>query len=183
MESPAIKTKARTILREYNPDALVPFPFEALASSVGDVSLLFLDKMPSEISGAIFRQEQDPSRFTILINKQKPEVRQYFTTAHEFGHYFLHREWLSANTANGFVDYQESLDVEGMLLRPDRAPLNPEQIRQEREANAFAAELIMPEDKVREFWGLTHNATACADAFQVSQVAMTIRLQKLKLIP
>lgn len=183
METSAIKDKANTILHQYNPDVLVPFPFEDLVNGVGNVDLLFLEKMPIDISGAIFRQEQDVNRFVITINKQKPVVRQYFTTAHEFGHYFLHQDWLRANIANSFVDYKEVLDVNGMLLRPDRAPAEPDQIQREREANAFAAELIMPEDKIREFWELTHDATECAEAFQVSQVAMTIRLQKLKLIP
>lgn len=182
MEASVIRDKAFAVLHDYNPDGLVPFPFENLVNGMNDVDLLFLEKMPIDVSGAIFRQEQGTNRFVIVINKQKPVVRQYFTTAHEFGHYFLHKDWLRASIANNFVDYEEVLDVEGMLLRPDITPSDPDQLQREREANAFAAELIMPEDKVREFWDLTHDVSICAAAFQVSQVAMSVRLQKLRLI-
>jgi len=182
MQAPEIQNIALSVLRQYNPDGLVPFPFATLVQGLGDVELLFLENMPEGVSGAIFRQQQDTNHFVITIDKRKPVTRQYFTTAHEFGHYFLHKVWLLASIANSFIDYDEVLDVTGMLLRPDRMPTDPELLQKEREANTFAAELIMPADKVREYWNVSQDAKACAEAFQVSQLAMTIRLQKLRLI-
>lgn len=175
-----IKQLVDEILREYNPEGLVPFPFERLAQGKGDIDLLYSGTMPGDVSGAVFL---DNKRFTILINADKPTVRQYFTIAHELGHYFLHRQWLIDNSTSGFVDYAEALEGQGMLLRPDD-PTAMQQIdmQQEREANTFAAELLMPEHDVQDFWKLTHDIVACADAFQVSKSAMAIRLEKLGLL-
>ncbi|MNR05170.1 hypothetical protein D3C85_1211830 [compost metagenome] len=52
---------------------------------------------------------------------------------------------------------------------------------QEKEANTFAAEILMPEDKVREFYALNGDVKDTADAFKVSTVAMAVRLEKLGL--
>jgi Zn-dependent peptidase ImmA (M78 family) len=73
------------------------------------------------------------------------------------------------------------VDGDGTLLRPDN-PAEAVDLQKEREANSFAAELLMPEEKVREFWQLTHDITTCAEAFQVSQSAMAIRLERLGLV-
>jgi len=179
MDITQIKQKADEVLSKYNPEGLVPFPFERMATSLADVDLLFSDTMPTKISGAIFFQN---GRFKLLINKQKAETKQYFTAAHEFGHYFLHNDWLRLNPNNSFVDYEEMLDFQGMLLRPEEAPTTGEAIQKERDANSFEAELVMPVNKVREFWNLTHDIASCANAFQVSQSAMAIRLENLHLV-
>lgn len=167
--------QARKIAQTYNPDGLVPFPFAEMANRLGDVELLYLDT-DVEISGAIYFQD---NRFTILINQQKPETRQYFTIAHEFAHYFLHDDWLRANSNNGFVDFDEALNGPNRLLRHDSPPGDPQK---ELDANNFAAELIMPAGKVREFWDLTHDIVVCANAFLVSKSAMAIRLERLGLV-
>jgi Zn-dependent peptidase ImmA (M78 family) len=179
MDPQTIKQKAISVFNEYNPNGLVPFPFAEMASRLGNVDLLFSDSITPNISGVIYFQTE---RFTILINQQKSAVRQYFTTAHEFGHYFLHDDWLQANASNGFIDFSETLDGDTMLLRHDELSLSQVDVQKEREANNFAAELIMPEDKVREFWSLTHDITECANAFQVSKSAMAVRLERLQLV-
>ncbi|HMH70524.1 MAG TPA: ImmA/IrrE family metallo-endopeptidase [Candidatus Saccharimonadales bacterium] len=176
----SIKQFAEEILREYNPEGLVPFPFERLAQGKGDIDLLYSGTLPEDVSGAVFL---DSGRFTILINADKPNVRQYFTIAHEFGHYFLHRQWLVDNSTDGFIDYAETLDGQGMLLRADDPAATAQiDLRKEREANTFAAELLMPEKDVRDFWKLTNDIVACAKAFQVSKSAMAIRLERLHLL-
>lgn len=176
----AIKRRAREITARYNPQGLVPFPFQEMAEQLGNVTLAItsLDTAAS-VSGAIFLQPND--QFVILVNETKPEVRQYFTIAHEFGHYFLHEQWLRDNPIQGVVDRSELLDGQGMLLRPDIPQEATADFQKEREANNFAAELIMPEDKVREFWQLTPDIERCAEVFQVSASAMAIRLERLHL--
>lgn len=76
----------------------------------------------------------DPARNTIAVARNlPPEVRQ-FTIAHELGHATLHREKgiLFRDLPNSGADLEnESLDPE------------------EKEANTFAADLLMPEELVR----------------------------------
>jgi Zn-dependent peptidase ImmA (M78 family) len=180
MDLPAIKRLAQDITARYNPEGLVPFPFEWLTKGIGDLDVLYSGTVTEDISGAIFLQD---NRFTILINTVKSDERQYFTVAHELGHYFIHKQWLLDNRSSGFVDYSETLDSQSMLLRPDVPESMPEvDLQKEREANNFAAELLMPEDKVRELWKLTQSISACANAFQVSKIAMAVRLERLKLL-
>jgi Zn-dependent peptidase ImmA (M78 family) len=173
------KEKAILVAAEFNSSGIVPFPFRSTVDKIDELSLFYLDNMPDEVSGAIFFQDGE---FSIAINKNKPIVRQNFTAAHEFGHYFLHRKWLMENAQAGLVDYSNILDSEGMLLRPDTAPTDIDTVQKEREANNFAAVLLMPEDKVRQFWDLTRDVNKTAEAFQVSVVAMAIRLEKLGLV-
>jgi Zn-dependent peptidase ImmA (M78 family) len=173
------KNKAILVSAQYNPSGIVPFPFQDTVDQIDELSLFYLDNMPDEVSGAIFFQNDE---FSIAINKNKSPVRQNFTAAHELGHYFLHRQWLVDNAQTGLVDYSNVLESEGMLLRPDTAPTDEESLGKEREANNFASVLLMPEDKLRQFWELTNDVKKCAETFQVSVVAMAIRLEKLGLV-
>jgi Zn-dependent peptidase ImmA (M78 family) len=59
------------------------------------------------------------------------------------------------------------------------ARLNPDARAVEREANVFAAELLMPEPAVREAWA--GDADACAASFGVSGEAMRWRLYSFRL--
>lgn len=180
MDIAQVQSRAREVALEHNPSGLVPFPFQEMAKSLGDVDITTIPLSTNQgVSGAIFVQPDN--RFTILINQNKPENRRYFTIAHEFAHYFLHADWLRSNPIQGAVDHSELLDGQGMLLRPDIPEEATVDFQKEREANNFAAELLMPEDKVREFWELTKDIEECARAFQVSSSAMAIRLERLHL--
>jgi len=52
----------------------------------------------------------------------------------------------------------------------------------EREANVFAAELLMPEPAVREVWAELGDVAACAARFDVSPTAMQWRLHSFGLV-
>ena len=52
----------------------------------------------------------------------------------------------------------------------------------EREANVFAAELLMPEQAVREAWAATEEVDACAARLDVSPTAMGWRLYSFGLV-
>ena len=88
--------------------------------------------------------------------------RRRFTIAHEIGHFMLHQEQRCQPELGGAVG--EAGRVE------------------EGEADAFAAELLMPEHLVREAVR-THgtDATRLADRFEVSRKAMQARLRTLGL--
>lgn len=179
MNNESIEALATEFSQAYNPTGLVPFPFESAASTIGNVDILYLDQLGVEVSGVIFWQDE---RFKIIINRNKPVVRQYFTLAHEFGHLLLHKDWLVAHPNSGFIDHSANFDNLAALMRPDIPPLDPDQLKREKEANNFAAIILMPASKVAEFWNLTHDVTECARAFQVSTSAMAIRLERLGLV-
>ena len=98
----------------------------------------------------------------IVLNGADGSRRQRFTIAHEIGHFVLHPA----------------------RCRPERGgTVNEAGRMEEREADAFAAELLMPEHLVRDAareQGL--DVTRLADRFEVSRKAMQTRLRSLGLI-
>ncbi len=113
---------------------------------------------------------------TIGVNESHHPNRQRFTLAHELGHFLLH-----SNSSSVFIDaspifFRDETSSEGSKL-------------QEIEANAFAAELLMPENTLRR---VINNqpldafdegaVRRLAAQFGVSTQAITIRLTKLGLI-
>jgi Zn-dependent peptidase ImmA (M78 family) len=115
----------------------------------------------------------------IVVNISHHSNRQRFTIAHELGHYFLHK-----SSANVFFD--ESL----LFFRDEKSTQGTK--FQEVEANIFAAELLMPEQVMRErisqkpldaLDDFEQSALGqLATEFQVSCQALTIRLMRLGLI-
>lgn len=172
-----VRQKAKEFVELYNPSGLIPFPFEETINALGDIRLKYLTTDNADINGAIYLSE---GIYYIVINSTKPPKRQYFTLAHELGHYYLHRNTLKDEPGSGFIDFK-SLESVSSLLRPDHTPAEEELATYEKEANTFAAEILMPEDKVREFYALNGDIKDTADAFKVSAVAMAVRLEKLGL--
>lgn len=170
-----IQLKGEELARKYNPEGFSPFPFDKIEEDCGDLSIFLTEKLDSDTSGALFYSEEERS-YNIFINKCKPETRIYFTIAHEMGHYFLHKEIIIEE--NFIVDGENSLDGQAVLYRLDAA----EQNKIEKEANNFAAALIMPEQFVRKVWGKLQNVQECANVFKVSVSAMSIRLERLRLL-
>jgi hypothetical protein len=101
--------------------------------------------------------------------------RRRFTIAHELGHWRLHcRRDPHARSAV----YCRSAEIGG----------DPETLRlasvREREANRFAAALLMPEALVRREANLLKlNLLALARQFEVSPPAMKVRLETFGLLP
>jgi hypothetical protein len=96
--------------------------------------------------------------------------RRRFTIAHEIGHWILH-------VSAGDVCACRPDEV----IDEDRA----QQLRKvEAEANAFAAELLMPEPLVTEHCKrMGANVVALAEDFDVSVPALKLRLTRLVLLP
>jgi Zn-dependent peptidase ImmA (M78 family) len=75
----------------------------------------------------------------IFVNEAEYPLRQTFTVAHELGHQILHSEWAKSS------DYK-------MLMRDsDYAGNEPH----EKEANAFAAHLLVPRFLLDGYWKST----------------------------
>lgn len=125
-----------------------------------------------DISGLLFR---DGSRITIGVNQNHSETRKRFTIAHEIGHLILHGD--------------QPLHVDKVFAVKLRSHVSSEAVDlEEIEANAFAAELLMPTEMVRQkILGLAEvldyekdgAILKMAKEFNVSQQAMTIRLINL----
>ncbi|WP_195743578.1 ImmA/IrrE family metallo-endopeptidase [Pseudomonas syringae] len=95
-------------------------------------------------------------------NKSEIIYRNRFTVAHELGHVLLGHvnEFNTQERDTTFGNY------------------NPI----ERAANAFAAELVMPEKKVRELFSGATSVPQMSEAFGVSNAAMSYRLKNLGLV-
>lgn len=129
------------------------------------------------ISGMLYR---DGRQVIIGVNERDVPVRQRFTTAHEIGHLKLHRG------RPMILDHKVHGDTR-VDLRDTTVPSS----REEVQANAFAAELLMPEAFVREAFAKAPKRALQSDAalvlhlhkiFEVSRDAMVYRLINLGLI-
>jgi len=103
--------------------------------------------------------------------------RKRFTIAHEIGHFRMH----VVNAAGVFVDRpQDIAELPGDGGHGDL----PELEQREREADAFARELLMPEFLVTEqAHRIGFNLPALAERFEVSVPAIRLRLRLLGLLP
>lgn len=135
------------------------------------------DDVDDELSGFLYR-EMETDRTVIGVNGRHPDTRQRFTIAHELGHFMLHE---------GEVVHVDEKDVLfTMDFRDDRSSNGNND--NEREANLFAAELLMPEHFLRsDLQGQTYDLLAdddrlkaLADRYKVSLQAMTLRLTNLR---
>lgn len=148
------------ILDRYRRDT--PVKLGAIARELGIE--VFQSSLKPNISGLIEPSATAPSGFRIKINRHETTERQRFTLAHEIGHFILHRY----DIGGGVID--------NVLYRSNLSS------RKEMEANRFAANLIIPIEKLREETAKIGNdisddtVVALARKFRVSEQAMSIRL-------
>ncbi|MBV6857941.1 ImmA/IrrE family metallo-endopeptidase [Xanthomonas campestris pv. zingibericola] len=96
------------------------------------------------------------------VNSYHHPVRQRFTLAHELAHFILHR-----GDKARFDDHTYA------RRHDDRSPM-------EREADNFAARLLMPEPELRQAVDKgVRNLNDLARQFEVSSLAMRYRLEAL----
>lgn len=153
-----IERKAAQILSVYW-DGKLPVDVHAIASRMGiDVRCGDIDE-----SGRIEVREGRPC---ITVNCDEARVRQRFTVAHELGHWSL-----------GHLQHGQRLFRDA----PDSFTLAAG--GQEREANAFAAAILMPADALRYVMqnGVADSLESLARLFEVSRAAMHWRVQNLGL--
>lgn len=117
------------------------------------------------------------SQSTIGVNQSHSEVRKRFTMAHELGHYILHR------------DEGSSMFMDKVLYRKTSNNYSPKDEKLEREANFFAANLLMPKSVIDSYIEENHvdfyedsHIQKMAEEFGVSASAMTFRLINLGIV-
>lgn len=129
----------------------LPVPVESIAE---DLLGLAVEVRELDVSGMLL-----PAERRILVNAAEPEPRQRFTIAHELGHWVC--QCVGAESP------------QPVYCRAEEVGVDPEAKALEREANIFAANLVMPEPAVR--------AAAGANRFGVSDEAHRWRLYNLGL--
>ncbi len=140
----------------------IPVPVEAVARDLLGLRIEQSDDL-GDCSGVLY-----PAERRIVLNPGEamyagePVRRHRFTIAHEVGHWVCHAHEGRAVTQ---PTYCRSRDLAHDVDR-----------RLEREANVFAAELLMPEPAVRAAWAELREAELCATRFDVSTTAMAWRL-------
>src|SRR5438067_5607346 len=155
MPGPVRDERADALRERYHAafaDAELPVPVEAIAED-----LLGLEVGESEdlaVSGMLLPPERQ-----IWLNAGEVAPRRRFTLAHELGHWVC--QHLEGRTA---PIYCRTSDVQAEPGAADRAL--------EREANVFAAELLMPDGTVREQWPRVASLSELGRRFGVSSEAM-----------
>lgn len=167
-----IDTRAENILRQTGM-LRVPVDVELVAHRLS----LQIEAVPlgENVSGLLVVEK---GQGVIGYNVTHAPVRQRFTVAHEIGHFILHR---NDNPSALFIDTRY------IVYRRDAKSSTGED-RREREANRFAAALLMPatllyvELQNHPFdFGDEETLTTLASKFQVSTQAMSIRLSNLNI--
>ena len=128
--------------------------------------------MPNGYSGGI-RKEEDTYR--VYINDSHAPARLMFTLAHELGHYFYDKDYLES--------YSEIIDLSKQSLKiffiKQTCVIDPKMRLMDINANQFAAELLMPENKFIKIWNKETTPEQVAKFFGVSVEAVKIRASVL----
>ncbi len=151
-----------------------PVPVERMAKAKG--AQLRFSPLDEAISGMVYIKEGTP---IIGVNSLHHPNRQRFTIAHECGHLALHKAEI---TKEVHVDLGNP-----MLMRDTKSATGTDKM--EIEANAFAAELLMPATLLREQIAQgpididdEGAVGALAKMFRVSTSAMRLRLGNLMMM-
>jgi Zn-dependent peptidase ImmA (M78 family) len=114
-----------------------PIPVEEIACRH---AFVVRQALPTDVSGMLvpLNQAGADRQWVIVVNEADPPARQRFTVAHELGHLLLHK--YAAPHADGRIQIK---------FRDERSTTGS--VKEEIEANQFAAELLMPERLLRMF--------------------------------
>jgi Zn-dependent peptidase ImmA (M78 family) len=142
---------------------VTPVPVEEIASK----HQIRIRRAPhANFSGMLIRKD---GRALIGVSTTESLVRQRFTIAHELGHFFLHPN------KDAFVDYRDN--KKGVMRTP-----------REREANMFAAALLMPRHLLlKDVRSVGRNGFSeeevvmLAKRYDVSEDAMRFRLMNVRI--
>lgn len=156
----------------------VPMPLQEIAKDEG-ICVIYDDYGANTFDGMTWYEiEQD--KFFIHINTERGNtpynVKGRFTLAHELGHYFIesHREALENGCMKPHIHRYEPFGKNEEWLI-------------EREADEFAASLLMPSTQfMKDFKGSILSGKlvqSVADKYKVSFSACALRYLKLNIIP
>ena len=152
------REKAQSILKMAH-ITQAPVEIETVAEALGFKVVPFA--FPNQRKGMVVI-EQDIK--AIGVNETHPKSLQRYTVAHELGHYL-----------NGHSHFENQL-IE------DETRFHDHHFQQEREADLFAAELLMPKDFLeKDLAEMGLDIPKLLEKYQVSEQALWIRLTSLNL--
>jgi hypothetical protein len=159
---PKIKaTPGQIILRH---QTTAPVDVSAIAHDLG-INVWEMHDLPDGISGKIFKDPLNGGfeNYSIGVNATENFRRKRFTVAHEIAHFILHRDKIGDELTDDAM-YRSGLST-----------------REEVQANSLAADIIMPVHLIQQLRKNKGNedVSALADALQVSEPAMRVRLSYL----
>ncbi len=156
LKAPAERTPVQGVIRRFTDN--IPVDIVGLANALG-LTVIFSNLGMN--SGEIFRDLRRGgfSGYSILVNENHPRVQQRYTIGHELGHFLRHRD----RVRNRLVDDRMYRSGLGETV--------------EREADALAADLLMPRRMIGALraQGIS-TPPELATKFDVSLAAMERRL-------
>lgn len=159
------------LLRQFD-IAKPPVPVDSVVKKLG--LKLVATEFGDDVSGVLVVED---GKGVIGVNSSHSRLRQRFSIAHELGHFLLH-----SHKNRLFIDKQYFA-----AFRDSRSSTG--ESRREREANAFAASLLMPSAMLQEViedhrFDIADDEYlgTLAELFQVSKQALTFRVANLKLL-
>lgn len=150
-----LRDKVRNILKSVDIKS-APISVEKVAEFFS-IKIVPYGGFPENISGTIVEQR---GHIVIGVNQNHAQVRQRFTIAHELGHYLCNH------------DLSEKV-IDDVFDKPTD---------KEREANMFAAELLIPYDFIKEDIRTIKAIPELAKHYHVSEQSISIRLLETGLI-
>ena len=129
--SQSLRELAQKILTTHN-ITTAPVQIDRIARALGIA--ITRDKVDNDLSGFLYRDKSDSRKAVIGANKAHHSNRQRFTIAYELGHYFLHE--------GEIVHLYSSHRAFRINLRDGESAKGED--NDEKEANLFAAELLIP---------------------------------------
>lgn len=127
------------------------------------------ERLPDNVSG--FIEKVDDYDYRIVYNSRHARVRQRFTIAHELGHFYLHRQILGCGTGDNKAYRSEDTGHDNPNITQ----------RHETEANAFAADLLMPKKLIEKWHDEGCSFYDVKRKLDVSEEALTFRLQNINI--
>jgi hypothetical protein len=143
----------------------IPVSVESIAE---DLLGLRIEHAEMDCSGMLMPAERLIRLRAAEAPRNEYPLRRYrFTIAHELGHWICH----ALEGTKPAPSYCRAVDISEVAERAI-----------EREANVFAAELLMPEQAVRSIWKEFGEVEQVAQRFDVSPSAMRWRLYSFGLV-
>lgn len=154
----------------------IPIQVHELAERTGATVMAF--DLGTDISGLLHIKNGVAN---IGYNPEEPKLRQRFTIAHELGHFLLHKD----EKDKIYIDNENYFYP--VKFRASNIKLSEKDYKEEQEANAFAAALLMPirlvQRELKDYNGFDMSdgsmITDLAKKFEVSIQAMSYRILNL----
>jgi hypothetical protein len=174
---PRARREAQRLLREAGIKT-TRVPVDKIAAEYAEIHERHLEE---DIAGMLVPLPEPPGqkRWAIVLNENHSKTRKRFTLAHELGHLILHGYTTAHADGPFLVRFRDARSSDGS-------------VREEIEANEFAAELLMPNEMLierlrshrLEYAPFDDEASGriikeIAKEFDVSKAALQIRLANL----